>query len=171
MWAFRNMFFVNTSIKMLFLMYIIIYANLQLRRDNPTKALTFKFRQKNDQKPSWWPHIINEGWLTSAWFRRLRTSWPRTANSRRSGRGASRNHALLFNPVISRSGNFFGWNWNPVRIRLIKNYIIIYKDDLQSGMMIRIRTDPLIFGPPDLVLFKNYFHLEQNINQNQQIQA
>ena len=44
--AIRNRFFVNTFIKMLFLKYIIIYANLQLRRDNPTKALTFKFWQK-----------------------------------------------------------------------------------------------------------------------------
>jgi len=54
-------------------------------------------------------------------------------------------------------------------------------------MRIRIRSDPLIFGPPDpdplLFLldldpdptcnngFINYFHLEQTINQNQQIQA
>jgi len=52
-------------------------------------------------------------------------------------------------------------------------------------MRIRIRSDQLIFGPPDPdpVLFstdpdpdptctmdlENYFHLEQNINQNQQI--
>ena len=54
-----------------------------------------------------------------------------------------------------------------------------------SGMRIRIRRDPVIFGPPDPnpVIFStdpdptcnnglyNYFHLEQNIDQNQQIQA
>ena len=35
-------------------------------------------------------------------------------------------------------------------------------------MRIRIRSDPLIFGPPDLdqVLISLDFHLEQNINQN-----
>ena len=56
---------------------------------------------------------------------------------------------------------------------------------LNPGMRIRIRSHPFIFGPPDPVLFywirikilpvttdlKNYFHLEQNLNQNQQFQA
>ena len=48
-----------------------------------------------------------------------------------------------------------------------------------SGMRvrIRIRSDPLIFGLPDPDptcnngYINNYFHLEQNINHNQQIQA
>ena len=56
---------------------------------------------------------------------------------------------------------------------------------LHSGIRIRIRSDPLILGPPYPVLFSKdpdpdhtcnddlqyYFHLEQNKNKNQHIQA
>ena len=60
-----------------------------------------------------------------------------------------------------------------------------FNDAINLGMRIRIRSDPVIFGPPDPdpVLFSTdpdptcnngfikLFLSEQNINQNQQIQA